>query len=50
MEIISDKEELEAVDQEFFIPERAIFSALQDRDERNNDIEFFSNVNNPVFE
>lgn len=30
----SDKEEANAVEQEFFVPERAVFSALQDRDER----------------
>ena len=32
------------------MPERPIYSQLQDREERQTQQEFFSNVNNPVFE
>lgn len=41
MEINSEVDEANAVCQEYFIPERAIFSALQDRDERDTRMEFF---------
>lgn len=50
MEIISDVEEKEAVPEEHFVPERAIFSQLQDREEKENNFEYFANVANPVFE
>jgi len=41
MEINSDVDEKIAIDEEHFIPERAIFSQLQDREERNTQAEFF---------
>lgn len=41
MEINSEVEEAELVEQEFFIPERAIFSAIGERDERDTRMEFF---------
>ena len=50
MEINSSIEEKDAVVQEWFEPERAIFSQLGDRLEQTNSFEFFSNVHNPVFE
>lgn len=50
MEINSEMEEKDAVEQQFFEPERAIFSQLQDRDEVDTQAEFFSNVTDPVFE
>ena len=50
MEINSSVEEKDAVVQEWFEPERAIFSQLGDRVEKTNSFEFFSNVHNPVFE
>ena len=50
MEVDSEVEEKEKVASEYFEPERAIFSQLQDREERNTQAEFFSNVANPVFE
>ena len=49
MEINSDVDEKIAIQEDHFIPERAIFSQLQDREERNTQAEFFQ-INNPVFE
>lgn len=50
MEINSSVEEKDAVEQQWFEPERAIFSKMQDRESIQSNQEFFSNVANPVFE
>ena len=50
MEVNSEVEEKELVEQEFFEPERAIFSQLQDREFLETKAEFFTNDVQPVFE
>lgn len=50
MEINSDVEMKQGEDFEHFVPERAIFSQLQDRAENQTNAEFFENVQAPVFE